>query len=131
MKRAFATIYVVDDDDAVRDSLCALLEAHGFVVQDFSSSEAFLAGYDGRSHGCLVLDLHLPRFGGLVVLESLRKQIGSSLPVVLITGHGGRTTRVAALEAGADRYLEKPFDPGELLEIALELLLGSLATVDL
>ena len=131
MKRAFATVFIVDDDDGVRDSLCALLETHGFVVEDFGSSEAFLARYDGRPHGCLVLDLHLPRSGGMVVLESLHQPVGSRLPVLLITGDGSRTTRAAVLDAGADAYLEKPFQADVLIETVRDLLHRSLSAGDL
>jgi len=129
VKRAFATVYVVDDDDGVRESLRALLEAHGFVVEDFSSSDDFIARYDGRPHGCLILDLHLPRSGGMVVLENLRKTIGTTLPVLLITGHGGRATRAFVLNAGADAYLDKPFDSDVLLVIVRDLLDRSLSTI--
>ena len=127
MDRASATVYVVDDDDGVRDSLRALLETHGFAVESFASSDAFITRYDGRSRGCLVLDLHMPRAGGMDVLDRLRKTIGSDLPVVLITGHGGKATEAYVRDAGANAYLEKPFDPEAFLAIVSNLLERSLS----
>lgn len=127
MKRAFSTVFIVDDDDGVRESLRALLETHGLAVEDFATSDDFIAQYDGRPDGCLILDLHMPRSGGMVVLEKLRKSVGSMLPVLLITGHGGKATRAFVLDAGADAYLDKPFDPEVLVAIVGNLLQRSLA----
>ena len=127
MDAALATVYVVDDDDGVRESLQALLESHGFDVEAFASSDAFIENFDSRTRGCLVLDLHLPRVGGLVVLDRLRKTIGSDLPVLLITGHGGKATQAFVLDAGASAYLDKPFDPEVFVAIVLNLLERSLS----
>jgi FixJ family two-component response regulator len=108
-------IWIVDDDDSVRESLRGLLEAYDYVVTDFPGSSEFLAadGVDGCD--CLLLDLNLPQVSGLDVLERLRVDAAAAIPVVVITGQGGLATRRRALAAGADAYLEKPFDGEELL----------------
>ena len=116
-----ATIYVVDDDAEVRGSLRALLESYALAVEDFASADAFAARYDDSLHGCLVLDLHLPRIGGMVVIDWLRRQMRSALPIVVITGHGDQATRAAVLAAGGNAFLEKPLDTDRLVATILGL----------
>ena len=114
------SVYVVDDDDAVRDSLAALLEPEGFVVKLFSSADAFLEGLE-QSHpgdggpGCLLLDLHMPGKGGQELLEILvaRK---SRFPVVVMTGNADEKSRARALSIGAVAFLEKPVDADILID---------------
>ena len=103
------TIYVVDDDDAVRDSLKILLESYDLAVRDFGSVRDFLDALEANGTTCLVLDLHLPVMGGFDVMNTLA-QCGSGLPVVVITGRGDAQTKARALEAGAVAFLEKPVD---------------------
>ena len=107
---AETTIYVIDDDDAVCDSLRVLLELSGLSVAIYGSAEAFLGdsslpGQPGR--GCILLDLDLPGMGGLDLLRLLRRD-GSRLPVIVITGRGDSAVAQAE-EAGAIAVLEKPF----------------------
>lgn len=108
------TIYVVDDDDAVRDSLKILLESYQLTVRDFGSVPEFLDGIDSVENSCLVLDLHLPAMGGFDVMNTLARR-GVPLPVVVITGRSDAQTRARALEAGAVAFLEKPVDDQVLM----------------
>jgi len=109
-------IYVVDDDDAVRDSLRILLESHGMSVSDFGSTGDFVAGYKPHPRACLILDLHLPVVGGLDFLASPAGQ-ALDIPVILITGRGDEQTRARATELGAAAFLEKPIEDGALVEV--------------
>jgi two-component system response regulator FixJ len=108
------TIYVVDDDDAVRDSLKILLESYELTVRDFGSVPEFLDGLQPVDNSCLVLDLHLPAMGGFDVMNTLaRRRV--PLPVIVITGRSDSQTRARALEAGAVAFLEKPVDDQVLM----------------
>jgi len=108
------TIYVVDDDDAVRDSLKILLESYDLAVRDFGSVADFLDELEPNGSACLVLDLHLPVMGGFDVMDTLARR-GSRLPVIVITGRGDSQTKARALEAGAVAFLEKPVDDQSLM----------------
>jgi len=116
-------IFIVDDDDAVRDSLRLLLEAHGMTVQDFDSTADFTEAFRRHPRACLILDLHLPVMGGLDFLAS-RGREGLELPVIMVTGRGDDASRARALELGAFAFLEKPVDDRELLS-AIERALDS------
>jgi two-component system, LuxR family, response regulator FixJ len=117
------TIYVVDDDDAVRDSLKMLLESYQLTVRDFGSVPEFLNGLDAVDNSCLVLDLHLPAMGGFDVMKTLARR-GIRLPVIVITGGGDAQTRARALEAGAMAFLEKPVDDQALMGAITSALRG-------
>jgi two-component system response regulator FixJ len=108
------TIYVVDDDDAVRDSLKMLLESYQLAVRDFGSVQEFLDELGPIDGSCLVLDLHLPAMGGFDVMTTLARR-GIRLPVIVITGRGDAQTRARAVEAGAVAFLEKPVDDQRLM----------------
>jgi len=108
------TIYVVDDDDAVRDSLKILLESYQLAVRDFGSVPEFLDGVAPIENSCLVLDLHLPAMGGFDVMNTLARR-GVPLPVIVITGRSDVQTRARALESGAVAFLEKPVDDRVLM----------------
>ncbi len=116
-----STIYVVDDDEAVRRALQALLTVEGFSVVGFDSAESFLAGLPERPEGCVLLDVRMPGLSGLEVQRELKRR-GTTLPVVIITGHGDVPMAVAALKAGAVDFLEKPFDKGAILAAVDEAL---------
>jgi two-component system response regulator FixJ len=116
------TIYVVDDDDAVRDSLKILLESYQLSVRDFGSVPEFLDGLDPVGNSCMVLDLHLPAMGGFEVMKTLARR-GVALPVIVITGRGDAQTRARALESGAVAFLEKPVDDQVLMN-AIDAALG-------
>ena len=100
-------VYVVDDDEAVRDSLQFLLEPT-YLVATFDSAEAFLARYDPKAIACLILDVRMPGMSGLQLQEELLAR-GSRLPVVFITGHGDVPMAVATMKKGATDFIEKPF----------------------
>lgn len=108
------TVFVVDDDAAVRLALKALLAVEGFDVDVFESGEAFLARLPPRPAGCVLLDLRMPGLSGLDVLHELKRR-GIVLPVIMITAHGDVPKAVAALKAGAADFLEKPFDREPIL----------------
>jgi FixJ family two-component response regulator len=120
------TIYVVDDDDAVRDSLKMLLESYQLSVRDFGSVPEFLDGLDPVDNSCLVLDLHLPAMGGFDVMKTLARR-AIRLPVIVITGGGDAQTRARALESGAVAFLEKPVDDQALMGAIDSALRGNAA----
>jgi FixJ family two-component response regulator len=110
------TVFLVDDDDAVRASITRLLTASGLRVRSFASAREFLSDPDRDGPGCLVLDLRMPEIDGLELQEALRD--GDSIqPIIFITGHGGVPESVAAMKAGAMDFLEKPAEPAELLAV--------------
>lgn len=102
------TIIIVDDDDAVRESLTLLLEAEGFRTQAFGSGRDLLALPALPSCGCLVLDVRMPDIDGLE-LQSLLLERGVGLPVIIMTGHGDVPIAVRAMKKGAVDFIEKPF----------------------
>src|SRR5579864_1531847 len=109
-----ATIYVVDDDDAVRDSVKILLEVNGLTVEDYASTADFARGFRHPGRGCLLLDQHLPATTGLDFLKSdAGRELG--IPVILITGRGDPALEQQAREAGVAGYLQKPISAGVLL----------------
>jgi len=108
------TVFIVEDDAAVRDSLGLLLGLQGFRTQSFSCAEDFRRIYQPSWAGCLLLDVRMPGMNGLELQESLRRQ-GLALPVIIMTAHGDITTVRTALKSGAVDFLEKPVDPAALL----------------
>lgn len=106
-------IVVVDDDANIRDAIRALLEADGMMVEDYPSGEAFLAAYRPGSHGCLLVDAHLPGVSGLELLRQLR-EAGHHLPAIMITGNSDVPMAVQAMKAGALDFIEKPVSPADL-----------------
>lgn len=109
------TVYLVDDDDAVRGALARLLEGKGLRVKAFASAEEFLVRARPGQGGCLILDVRLPGASGPELQETLARQ-DIRLPVIFLTGHGDVSTSVRALKAGAFDFLEKPPDPAVLVE---------------
>lgn len=109
-------VYIVDDDDAMRDSLVWLVESQGFVVQAFASAEAFTSAYHDDMAGCVVLDVRMPGMSGLELHEWLMAQ-QSVLPVVFISGHGDVPMAVSALKKGAVDFIEKPFSDRDMLRL--------------
>lgn len=116
-----STVFVVDDDDAVRDGLDALLAAHGFAVETFASAEQFLDRVPAPATGCVVADVRMPGMSGLDLLRELGRR-GAGMAVVIMTGHGDIPMAVAALKAGAVDFLEKPFDSDALVGAVREAL---------
>ena len=116
-----ATVYVVDDDAAIRDSLSVLLETCGLHWRTFASAEDFLAELTDTTPVCAVVDVCLPGMSGLELQQQLaRKQIQSAL--VVMTGQGNVPMAVDAMRAGAVHFIEKPIDPKTLLEVLDEAL---------
>lgn len=116
-------VYIVDDDEAMRDSLLWLLESQGFAVTAYSSAEDFLAACRDGMAGCIVLDVRMPGMSGLELYEKLNAR-HCTLPVIFITGHGDVPMAVSALKKGAVDFIEKPFgdkDMLRLIEQCLEL----------
>lgn len=109
------TVYVVDDDPAVCDALCKLLEAAGYRAKAYASGSQFLAELrDDDQVACLVVDLHMPEMGGFEVKERL-EQRKRSVPCVFLTGYADVPTAVEAMRRGAWTFLEKPCKPEQLL----------------
>ncbi len=109
------TIYVVDDDDGMRRALDTLLSTVGYKTAVFSRPKEFLAGFRGDSPGCLVLDIRMPDMSGLEVQQQLNR-MGSTLPVIFITGHGDVPMAVQAMKEGAFEFIQKPFRDQDLLD---------------
>lgn len=108
-------IHLVDDDQAVRDSLALLIGTVGLRVQAWADPRAFLEGFDRQGIGAIVLDVRMPGIGGLSVLDSLVAE-GVDQPVIMLTGHGTVDMCRRAFKAGAAEFLEKPVDDEQLLE---------------
>ena len=112
------TVYIVEDDAAMRDSLSLMLGLLGFSTVSFESAEAFLETYRDEWVGCVVADLRLPGLSGLELQANLRAR-GTKLPFVIITGHGDVKSARAAFQSEAVDFIEKPFDEAEL-RVAIE-----------
>jgi FixJ family two-component response regulator len=116
------TVFVVDDNAGVRKSLHALVEAAGIPVETHASASEFLSAFDLHRPGCLILDVRLRGTNGLDLQDALRR-LGSTLPVLVMTGYADVPTSVRAFKGGAIEFLRKPVPPKELLErirVALE-----------
>lgn len=109
------TVFVVEDDDAVRNSLRGLVRSAGLAAEAFASAEQFLEGFDPSRSGCLVLDVRLGSTNGLDLQEELARR-GSSLPVIMITAYGTIPSTVRAMRNGAIDFLQKPFPPRLLVD---------------
>lgn len=115
MNETVPTIFVVDDDDGVRNSLHELLTSESLAVETFPSGSSFLEALDPDRPGCLVLDLRLKEGSGLDVQRELgRRRV--NLPIIVLTGHGDVSSSVQAMKAGAFDFLQKPPPPDVLLE---------------
>ena len=115
MSKAEQVVYIVDDDDAVRDALLELLDSVGIRGAGFSSSNEFLDECDINSGGCLVLDIRMPGMSGLDLQKHLIES-KSTLPVIFITGHGDVPMAVEAMKRGAAEFIQKPFRDQDLLD---------------
>ena len=115
------TVYVVDDDEAVRDSLQWLLEGKDYRVRCFESAEAFLIRLDAREVACLIADIRMGGMTGLELQDRLLER-KSPLPIVFITGHGDVPMAVDAMKKGAVDFIQKPFKEDELLTLVVRML---------
>ena len=114
-------VYVVDDDEAVRDSLQWLLEGKDYRVRCFDSAESFLSRYDPREVACLIVDIRMPGITGLELQDRLLER-KSPLPIVFITGHGDVPMAVNTMKKGAMDFIPKPFKEEELLSVVERML---------
>jgi FixJ family two-component response regulator len=115
MASSEATVFIVDDDEAVRDSLGLLLRSVGYRARCYGSAKDFLKAFDPRDYGCLVLDIRMPGMTGLELQKHLA-EIGCNIPIVFITGHGDIPMAVEAVRQGAVDFLQKPFQDQELVD---------------
>ena len=109
------TIFVVDDDSAVRDALKLLLRSVGQSVETFGSGQEFIESYSEDRPGCLVLDIRMPGMSGLELQQKLNER-HSILPIIFITGHGDVPMAVEAMQAGAVDFIQKPFRDQDLID---------------
>ena len=109
-------VYIVDDDEAMRDSLQWLIESQGLAVRTFAAAERFLAACGDAMAGCIVLDVRMPGMSGLEMYEKLNAR-HCTLPVIFITGHGDVPMAVSALKKGAVDFIEKPFGDKDMLRL--------------
>lgn len=110
-----ATVYIIDDDTSVRNSLRWLIESVQLPVKEFATAQAFLDAKVGQEAGCLILDVRMPGMSGLDLQDAL-KQHGIHLPVIIVTGHADVSMAVRAFKAGAFDFIEKPFNDQRLID---------------
>lgn len=116
-----STIFVVDDDEDLRDAIRLLLNSMGLAVETFGSAQDFLASFKPVSPSCLILDVRMPGMCGPELQEKLREN-NINIPVLIITGHGDVATTVRAIKGGAIDVIEKPFKDQKLLELVQKAL---------
>jgi FixJ family two-component response regulator len=109
------TVFVVDDDAAVRDSIQELVESVGLQAEGYSSARAFLDTFQPQRAGCLVLDVRMAEMSGLVLQQKLN-DLGAGIPVIMLTGHGDVSMAVQAMKAGAIDFIQKPYQEQALLD---------------
>jgi two-component system response regulator FixJ len=110
-----AKVYIIDDDEAVRDSLAVQLQASGYDVESFASALSFLAAAATLPPGCVISDVQMPDMDGLELQKRLT-EMNLDFPVVIVTGHGDVALAVRAMKAGAVDFIEKPFDEKSILD---------------
>ena len=115
MKQGLPIVFIVDDDEAVRNSLRLLVKSVGLTAAALDSAQEFLASYDPLQPGCLVLDVRMPGMSGLELQQQLNLR-GAVIPVIFITGHGDVPMAVEAMQQGAFDFLQKPFRDQDLMD---------------
>jgi two-component system, LuxR family, response regulator FixJ len=115
MKEQTPTVFIVDDDEAVRNSLRLLLKSVGLAAVALPTAQEFLSKYDPKQPGCLILDVRMPGMSGLELQEQLNVR-GAMIPVIFITGHGDIPMAVEAMQQGAFDFLQKPFRDQDLID---------------
>ncbi|CAA7614175.1 response regulator transcription factor [Magnetospirillum sp. UT-4] len=115
------TVFIVDDDEAIRDALAWLFRSRGVEARTFASAEEFLAVWHPDLPGCLLLDIRMGGMSGLDLFDRLR-EASSHLPVIFLTGHGDVPMAVSALKKGAMDFVEKPFNDNDLVDRVIEAL---------
>ena len=117
MKQQSSIVFIVDDDEAVRNSLRLLVKSVGLAATAFPSAQDFLTTYNPQQPGCLVLDVRMPGMSGLELQQQLNLR-GAVIPVIFITGHGDIPMAVEAMQQGAFDFLQKPFRDQDLIDRA-------------
>lgn len=117
----YGKVFIVDDDEAIRDALSWLLQSRGVEADVFDSADAFLAQWNPAMAGCLLLDIRMSGMSGLDLFDRLR-DVQSRIPVIFLTGHGDVPMAVGALKKGARDFVEKPFNDNELVDRVIEAL---------
>lgn len=112
---ADASVFIIEDDDAVRDSLQMMLESVGRPVKAFASADDFLKIYSPELAGCIVLDIRMPGMNGMELQRKLN-ELNSILPIIFVTGHGDVPMAVEAMQQGAVDFVQKPYREQELLD---------------
>lgn len=115
MKERAPIVFIVDDDDAVRNSLRLLLKSVGLAATALATAQEFLTKYDPQQPGCLILDVRMPGMSGLELQQQLNVR-GATIPVIFITGHGDIPMAVDAMQQGAFDFLQKPFRDQDLID---------------
>lgn len=121
MKPRETTIYIIEDDPSVRDSLGLLLGLKGYPVILFADAESFLQAYQPDWRGCMLLDIKMPRMDGLTLQKTLRER-GTKIPIIVMSGHGNIESARQAFRAEAVDFLEKPIDQARLMSAVAEAL---------
>jgi two-component system response regulator DctR len=114
-------VFIVDDDEAIRDALAWLLQSRGVAAEVFPSAEEFLTAWSASLEGCLLLDIRMEGMSGLDLFDRLR-DLGCRLPVIFLTGHGDVPMAVSALKKGARDFVEKPFNDNDLVDRVIDAL---------
>jgi two-component system, LuxR family, response regulator FixJ len=124
-----AAVYVIDDDDAARESLEFLLRSANFMVTSFDSGTAFLRSLPHISFGCIITDVRMPGLSGIDLLRRL-KDLDVNMPVIVVTGHGDVPIAVEAMKLGATDFFEKPFDGDKMVAAVQSLFAESKMDAD-
>ena len=124
-----STVYVVDDDAAVRTAIGMLMRSIGHRTLTFGSAAEFLDNYDPSSNGCVVLDVRMPGMSGLDVQDRLN-ELGAKIPIIFVTGHGDVPMAVQAMRSGAEEFLQKPFRDQDLIDRVNQALKKSAASTE-
>jgi FixJ family two-component response regulator len=120
-KEAPAVVFIVDDDDAVRESLEFLMKSINQPAESYASAKDFLAAHHPDKPGCLLLDIRMPGMSGIELQEELKRR-EAHIPIIFITGHGDVPMAVKAIQAGAADFIQKPFRDQELIDRIREVL---------
>jgi len=121
------TVFIVDDDAAVRDSIQELVESVDLRAQGYASGQAFLDSFQPEHPGCLVVDVRMAGMSGLLLQQKLG-ELGAGIPIIIITGHGDVPMAVHALQAGAVDFVQKPYRDQLLLDSIIKALAADAAT---
>ncbi len=110
-------VYVIDDDEAMRDSLVLLLRAEGFTARAFAGGKAFFAALPNDPETCIITDIRMPEIDGTELVRRVNELRGNRWPIIVITGHADVPLAVKLMKSGIVDFIEKPFDPARLIEI--------------